>query len=133
MLFCGKAKRPDLETHINGNWEPLAPGQGRLMFQRCTMLRAGRCEFELQYTINEDGREAFLAQRNLFIQNRLVPKTDVHDSFAYIPGDDITIRGRYLHLRTQGRGTFGWISQGVDTRSGHLIAIKEVRLENRRS
>ncbi|KAI9677073.1 MAG: hypothetical protein M1817_006912 [Caeruleum heppii] len=133
MLSCGNAKKLELETHINGNWEPLAPGQEQLIFQHSTMLRAGRCEFELQYTIDKDGRKAFLEQRSLFIDHWLKPQTDVYDSFTYVPGDDITIRGRYLQLRTQGHGTFGWVSQGVDTQSGHLIAIKEIRLESRRS
>ena len=132
MLQCGDAKNIVLDSHVNGAWEPLATGQERLMFQHCTMIRAGRCEFELQYTIDDD-REAFLARRNLFIRSMLGPTSDVFSSSVFLPGDDITVRGRYLQLMTRGRGTFGWISQGIDTRTGNLIAIKEIRLEHQRS
>lgn len=132
MLSSGATKRPPLETNIGGNWESLEPEQETLVYQSSTMLRVGRCQFELQYTIGETYREAFLAQRNTFISRKLNPSSNIYEYSTYVPGENITVRGRYLQLATRGHGTFGWISQGFDTRTGQLIAIKELRIEKKK-
>ena len=48
-----------------------------------------------------------------------------------IPGDNYVQRGRYLELETRGSGPFGWITRGLDTETGDLVAIKELRFEAR--
>ncbi|KAI9656460.1 MAG: hypothetical protein M1821_004666 [Bathelium mastoideum] len=128
MLCCGAPKRPPLETNVGGKWELLEPGQETLVYQKSTLLRVGRCELELQYTISKDNQAVFLARRNAFIDRNLHPPSNVYESSTYIPGGDITVRGRYLQLATRGHGTFGWVSQGFDTHTGQLIAIKELRI-----
>ena len=56
MLSPGVMKQPLLETNIGGNWESLGPEQETLIYQSSTMLQAGRCQFELQYTVGETNR-----------------------------------------------------------------------------
>ena len=128
MLRCSEAKEPQLETNIGGRWELLEPGHERLIYQRSTTVRAGSCDFEIQYVIRNGGREAFLADRDLYIKNQLDPPTNAYKHVTFIPGDNAPINGQYLQLATRGRGTFGWLSQSIDTRSGRLLAIKEVRI-----
>lgn len=53
--------------------------------------------------------------------------------FKIMPGDSCVPRGRYLEFGTHGSGAFGWINQGVDTKTGNPIAIKELRITNSRS
>lgn len=128
-----KQKDLELEISVDGHWECLPPREERLLFRRSSVIRVGRCKYEVQYTIPIHHRETFLEMRNTFIGKRLEPETNNFMHIAYLPGDDITVRGRYLQLATHGRGTFGWVSQGIDTRSGRLIAIKEVRIESQKS
>ena len=72
MLECARTKQPQLETHIGGTWEPLPPGDERLIYQPSTIMRAGNCEFEIRYTQVSD-RKAFLSRRNLYITETLKP------------------------------------------------------------
>lgn len=132
MLSPGATKRPSLETNIGGTWGSLGPEQEILVYQSSTMLKVGQCQLELQYTIGETNREAFLALRNTFIDTKLGPSSNIYEYSTYVPGENITIRGRYLQLATRGHGTFGWISQGFDTHTGQLIAIKELRIEKKK-
>lgn len=50
-----------------------------------------------------------------------------------MPGDGSVRRERYLEFETQGNGKFGWISQGVDIKTGNLVAIKELRISSHQS
>ena len=125
MLSCGAKGNVLLEANIGGKWMSLEPKQEILVYQSSTLLRVGLCELEIQYTIGETDREAFLAMRNSFIKKWLVPPSDIYKYATHIPGESLTVRGEYLQLATRGHGTFGWISQGFNTRTGQLIAIKE--------
>ena len=50
-----------------------------------------------------------------------------------MPGDSCVSRGRYLEFETRGFGTFGWITEGLDTKTGDPIAITELRIDSGRS
>ena len=133
MLCTPKTLKSRLEININGRWEPLGPEEERLMYLRSTILRAGRCEYELVYTIGDEHREVFLEKRNYFLDKTVKAKSKAFLRSSYFPGDDITICGRYLHGTTLGNGTFGWVSSGIDSHTGKLIAIKEVYIKAARS
>jgi hypothetical protein len=57
-------------------------------------------------------------------------KDGMQVAFRKMPGDSCILRGKYLEFGTQGSGAFGWINQGVDTKTGDSIAIKEIRINN---
>lgn len=48
-----------------------------------------------------------------------------------MPGDSYVLRGQYLELETRGSGAFGWITRGLDTKTGDPVATKELRIEAR--
>lgn len=58
------------------------------------MLRAGRCEFELEYSIKGDHKDEFLKLRNNFIAKQLKPISDIYEYYSYVPGDPVTVCGR---------------------------------------
>lgn len=118
---------------MGGMWEKLEFDEEQLMHQPATMLRAGACEYELEYTVEEQHREAYFKQRGIFLDNISPAKDLLRLAFQKMPGDSYVLRGKYLEFQTQGAGTFGWISQGVDTKTGDPIAIKELRINSRRS
>ena len=125
MLQCGPNKDVALEVNMNGSWRLLGPEEERLMYQLFTALRIGRCEFELQYTIDPCNRDDFIARRNRFLKNATSSLN------AYLPGDNVIVRGRFLQFMTVGHGSFGWVTQGADTWSGNLIAIKECHITSK--
>lgn len=95
------------------------------------VIRAGVCEYELEYTIEETHREASFEERNVFLES-IQPNKDARTgNVRKLPGDNCVLRGRYLEFETKGYGTFGWVSQGLDTRNGDPVVIKELRLNSR--
>lgn len=132
MLRAGSKKAP-VEFKVGAKWEKLEYQEERLMHQPATMLRAGACEYELEYTIEEKHRKAYFERRDTFLEG-LLPNTEpTQRAFQKMPGDSCVFRGRYLEFETQGSGAFGWITQGVDTKTGDPIAIKELRIDSHRS
>ncbi len=87
-------------------------------------------KYELEYTIEVKHREAYFDQRDAFLET-LPLSNDSLQHFLKVPGDSYVLRGRYLEFGTQGSGAFGWITQGVDTKTA--IAIKELRIDSRKS
>ncbi len=132
MLMGGSQKVP-VEYNLNGIWEKLEYREEQLMFQSSTMLRAGLCEYELEYTIEEKHREAYFKQRDAFLQLMPRAEDDLQQGFQKMPGDSCTLNGRYLEYGTHGYGAFGWITQGVDTKTGDPIAIKELHIKSQGS
>lgn len=133
MLRGGSAKVP-VEYSKNGVWKSLEFEKEQLMHQSSTILRAGRCEYELKYTVEEKYRDAYFQKRIGFLEALFSPKDEFQEPvFRKIPGDKCVPRGRYLEFETQGSGAFGWITQGVDLETGDPIAIKELRITSRRS
>lgn len=126
MLKAGSPKMP-VEYKRSGVWKTLEYENEQIMYQSSTTLRAGTCEYELEYTIAEKNREAYLNARNTFL--KLTYKSNFKlPLFRIVPGDNCVSRGRYLEFQTTGSGAFGWITQAVDTKTGDPIAIKEVRI-----
>lgn len=133
MLRGGSPKVP-VEYRKNGVWESLEFENERLMHQSSTMLRAGMCEYELEYTVEEKHRDAYFRQRTTFFEATTLPNHDFQKPiFQKMPGDKCVPRGRYLEFGSQGSGAFGWITQGVDIETGDPIAIKELRITSRKS
>lgn len=125
MLKGGSPKVP-VEYSKNGVWEKLEFDKEQLMYQSSTILRAGLCQYQLKYTVEEKHRVAYFEQRAVFLQPR---DQDFQDPvFEKLPGDKCMQRGKYLEFGTKGSGAFGWITQGVDTETGDPVAIKEVRI-----
>lgn len=132
LLVAGSPKSP--VKFRNGRvWESLAFQEQRLMHQPVTVLRAGSCDYELEYTVSQEHRDHFLRARDQFFQSS-VDTSNLLESrlFRYLPGDSGVLRGRFLEFETQGSGTFGWVSQGVDTFNGDPVAIKELRITDSR-
>lgn len=132
MLKAASQKSP-VEFKIGGAWEKLEYNKEQLMYQPATMLRVGNCEYELEYTVGTEHREAFFKERAIFLENISPGKDYLQLTFQKLPGDTCVSRGKYLEFGTQGSGAFGWISQGVDTKTGDPIAIKELRIHHRGS
>lgn len=132
MLRAGSKKAP-VEFKVGATWERLEYREEHLMHQPATMLRAGACEYELEYTVEEKHRKAYFEQRDSFLEGLLPNNEPIQLAFRKMPGDSCVLRGRYLEFETQGSGAFGWITQGVDIKTGNPIAIKELRINSRRS
>lgn len=129
MLRGGSPKMP-VEYNRSGVWETLEYENEQIMYQFSTMLRAGTCEYELEYTVEEKHREAYFGKRDAFLE--LINQGDFQlPVFRTIPGDNCVSRGRYLEFQTKGSGAFGWITQAVDINTGDPIAIKEMRIKSR--
>ena len=129
MLKGGSPKVP-VEYSIGGIWRKLERGEQQLMYQSSTLLRAGLCEYELEYTIEEKHKEAYLKWRNIFVDEIAPSTASLLRPFCKMPGDSCVPRGRYLEFETHGFGAFGWINQGADTKTGNPIAIKELRISS---
>lgn len=132
MLKGGSAKVP-VEFKMAGVWEKLGYEEEHLMHQPATLLRAGICEYELEYTIEEKHRDAYFNQRDTFLETISPSVGNFQRNFKKLPGDSSVRRGRYLEFGTQGSGAFGWITQGVDIKTGDPIAVKELRIKSRRN
>ena len=131
MLRGGSPKVP-VEYNKNGVWEKLVFKQEQLMYQSSTILRAGLCEYELKYTVEEKHREAYFEKRAGFLRALCPPDQDFQKPiFNILPGDKCTQRGKYLEFGTKGSGAFGWITQGIDIETGNPVAIKELRITSR--
>ena len=122
-----------MKYNMSGVWQELKLDEEQLMYQFSTMLRAGTCEYELEYTVKEEHREAYFIQRKGFFELLSPSQGNPQPVFQRLPGDSCVSRGRYLKFETQGRGAFGWVTQGVDIETGDPIAIKELRIDCRRS
>lgn len=129
MLWGGSPKAP-VEFKMGGIWIKLEYNKEQLMYQPATILRAGACEYELEYTIAEKHREAYFKQRDHFLEKTLSSKDYLQVAFKQMPGDSFVLRGKYLEFETKGSGASGWINQGVDTKTGDPIAIKELRINS---
>ena len=129
LMLRGGSLKASVEFKMGSVWEKLEYKEEQLMYQPATMLRAGACEYELEYTIAEKHRDSYLRERNHFLEKISLSKHYVQVAFQKMPGDSYVQRGRYLEFGTQGSGAFGWITQGVDTKTGEPIAIKELRID----
>lgn len=132
MLKGGSPKVP-VEYNISGRWGKLEFEEEQLIYQTSTALRAGACEYELQYSIEEKYKETYFRQRDMFLESISPSQASFQPPFREMPGERSVLRGKYLEFDTQGFGAFGWINQGVDTKTGELVAIKELRINSHRS
>ena len=132
MLRAGSQKVP-VEYNISGRWGKLEFEEQQLMYQSSTLLRAGACEYELKYTIEEEHKDAFFDQQEAFLASDPVSEPPLRRIPRKMPKDGAVHMGRYLEFETQAYGAFGWINQGVDTKTGDLIAIKELRINSHQS
>lgn len=132
LMLRGGSKKVPVEFKAGGTWEKLEYREDRLMHQPATTLRVGTCEYDLEYIVEEKHRTSYFAQRDAFLESISPNKELLPQPFQKMPGDSYVLRGRYLEFETQGSGTFGWITQGLDTKTGDLIAIKELRISNPR-
>ena len=128
LMLKGGSEKVPVEYNINGVWGKLEHEEEHLIYQCSTTIRAGACEYELEYTIKEKHRGAYFKQRNAFLET-VAPSQE--RAFEKLPGDSCILRGRYLEFQTQGSGAFGWINQAVDTKTGDPVAIKELRITSR--
>lgn len=135
LMLVGGSSKVEVEYKVHGVWESLGFQEQRLLYQSATMIRAGTCEYELEYTMAEEDRESYFQKRNIFLERLLSTSTHIRPPkpLQHLPGDSCILRGRYLEFETQGFGSFGWVTHGVDIKNGDLIAIKELRINSRRS
>ena len=132
MLKAGSPKAP-VGFRIGTTWTVLKDGEELLLHQPSTVLRVGECEYELEYTVEEMHREDYFRQRDHFLDPITSIKGRLQPFFQKMPGDRFVQRGSFLEFGTRDSGTFGWITQGVDTRTGDPVAIKELRINSRKS
>ena len=132
MLKAGSAKAP-VEFKTGTTWNVLEDRKEQLIHQPATILRVGDCEYELEYIVKEMHRENYFRQRGAFLDPISSIKGQLQPFFQKMPGDSCVQRGTYLEFGTHGSGTFGWITQGVNIKTGDPVAIKELRISSRRS
>lgn len=129
MLKGGSYKAP-VEYRLGSKWVKLEYDEEHLVYEPSTRIRAGMCEYELEHTVEEKYRMLYFEKRDMFLEAQLLGKTAFKiRPLQRMPGDSYVLRGRYLELETRGSGAFGWITQGLDTKTGDLVAIKELRIE----
>ena len=133
----------DIEIKIDNNsWENFGLGEDKPLYRTSSWLRAGRCDYELRYTVNPSQREQLLAQRDQILGvkddfNIQTPQnaTEVEITLprlpvlTYVPGDAMWTNSRYVRLGTIGSGGFGYIREGFNINTCRRIAIKELRLQ----
>ena len=129
MLVGGSSKVP-VKYKVNGVWERLDFRQQWVLYRHSTSIRAGNCEYELEYTIENKFRDAYIENRRGFLAS-ISPDSGRKVLLNELPGDHWIPRGAYVELSRQGSGTFGWITQGVNVKTGDPVAIKEVRVNGR--
>ena len=127
MLKGGSPKAP-VEYKNGDKWFTLNHEEEFLIYEASTRIRAGGCEYELEHTVNDKHRELYFIERDKFLEGRI---DFTINPMQRMPGDRYVSRGRYLELETRGSGTFGWITQGLDTKTGDRVAIKELRIDRR--
>ncbi|MCJ1391563.1 hypothetical protein MMC18_004427 [Xylographa bjoerkii] len=131
MLKGGSHKVP-VEHRSGDKWVKLEYNEKHLIYESSTRIRAGMCEYELEYTVEEKYRALYFEKRNMYLDTQLSAKSDFEiRPLRRMPGDNYVLRGQYLELETQGSGAFGWITQGLDTKTGDVVAIKELRVKAR--
>lgn len=128
MLQGGSPKVP-VEYKLGDKWIKLNYGEEFLIYEALTRIRAGACEYDLEHIVDDEHRELYFVNRHEFLIGGNLGV--VITPLQRIPGDKYISRGQYLELETRGSGTFGWITQGLDTKTGDLVAIKELRIEAR--
>ena len=131
LMVRGGSSKVSVEYYINGIWKSLGLEEGQLLYQSATILRAGACEYELEFTIEEKHKEAYFNERDRFLESNSPNR--MAEPPRKMPGEGIVRRERYLEFETQVLGSFGWINRGVDIKTGNLVAIKELRIGNRHS
>ena len=131
MLKGGSRKAP-VEYRLADKWVKLEYDEEHLIYEASIRIRAGICEYELEHTVEEKCRASYFDRRDKELDAQL-PGTDEFKMrpLQRMPGDSYVLRGQYLELETRGSGAFGWITQGLDTKTGDLVAIKELRVEAR--
>ena len=131
MLKGGSHKVP-VEYRLDGKWIKLEFDEKYLVYERSTRIRAGICEYELEHTVEQKDRTLYFEERDKLLKAQLPENKGFKiRPLERMPGDNCILRGQYLELETRGSGAFGRITQGLDTRTGDLVAIKELRIEAR--
>ena len=133
LVLSAESQKAPVEVKVDNKWEKLFYKEERLMYQSATIIRAGVCEYELEYTVKDDQREQYFKQRDGVFE-AFETKTGLSfQTFRKLPKDCSVLKGKYLEFGTRGHGAFGWITQGVDIRTGDPVAIKELRINNPRT
>ena len=132
LMLKGGSQKVPVEYRLSGKWVKLDYDEEHLVYEPSTTIRAGMCEYELEHTVEEKYRMSYFEKRDKFLTAQL-PGDDGFKTrpLQRMPGDSYVLRGQYLELETRGSGAFGWITQGLDTKTGDLVAIKELRVEAR--
>ena len=131
MLKGGSHKAP-VEYRLGDKWVKLEYDEHHLIYEPSTRIRAGMCEYELEHTVEEKYRMPYFEKRDRFLKAQLPGNSDFKiRPLQRMPGDSYVLRGRYLDLETRGSGAFGWITQGLDIKTGDPVVIKELRISAR--
>ena len=118
-----------VEYKVYDSWEKLELNEKYVLHRPSTKIRAAKCEYELEFTVEQKDREAYCIARDAFLK-LISPGGPVQHAIRRIPGDSCIVRGKYLDLESQASGAFGWITQGVDTKTGDFVAIKELSVKH---
>ena len=133
ILEPGDSKRA-LQHLVGDRWEDVV-GR-RVVYEKSMTLRAGECDYKLEYAIQERHKLEYMDMRNAFLATLADPGNQdrgIYDQFAVIPGTYTRVIGKCIKFEARlGHGTFGWVDQGLDIETGDLLAIKEVRITHER-
>ena len=109
MLMGGSRKVP-VEYKCNGVWTKLEHEHTRVLHQHSTTIRAANCEYELEYTIGNEFKKAFLEQRDEFINLTLPSDKNLELVFREAPGDNLVLRKKLSRAQKTRLWRF-WLDQ----------------------
>ena len=128
LLVVAASDDKPISILYDGEWVSLGMRQARVLYQPVTRLKFGGLEYELRYTVSEEDIENFVDLRDDFIQRATGCSPSV--PWTIPPFASFEKRGPVLFSRSLGHGTFTITSRGVDSRSGDVLAIKELQLKS---
>ena len=131
LMLRGGSSKATVDYRTSSGWKSLKFDERRLMNENPTTIRAGACEYDLEYIISPEHRDAFFDRRDAFLQAELSSNGHAPRPLQRLPTDRYILRGDYLEFDTRAVGAFGWITHGVNSKTGDPVAIKELRILDR--
>ena len=130
LMLQGGSSRLPVEYKVHNEWERLHLNERYVLYRPSTRIRCGKYEYDLEFVVKKKHQEAYCLARNNFLRV-LSPGASFDHAADKIPGADSIVRGRYIELKTEGVGAFGWVTSGVDIGTGDLVGVKEFRIHSK--
>ena len=71
LMLVNGSEKALVGHNVGGSWKELGYLERQLLFSKSTIIRAGECEYELEYTLEMEQTEAYLKMRDRYIEESL--------------------------------------------------------------